>query len=253
MTWTVTDHGVQSNASLATTTSVVLTVTGTITAGDGIAVFTQYSDFMTDVLTIADNGGVTNTWVGPVNNFVEASSGQGQCDFYCLSCASGPTTITVSFGTGSTDVVQMVAAVGFKSSTAGVPTLHSHSGLDNTPATTTPNSGAAAATSGDLVLTGITSDGVLGLGATSLAITGVTSPAIINNANTAAGFADGSGTTTTTGNVTSTWTVSSHADVVLELIFSPPAGPTAVFSDSGSPGDLSLAARSGNERRRTIW
>ncbi len=228
MTWTVTHLGSVVTSVFATpVTSLVLTPSPSIAIGDGVAVFVQYTDFQADAIALTDNASPPNTYVGsaaPVDNLVDAGTGQALASFYLASAAHTATTITASFGSA---VIQSMAAIKFTNSVAGTPTLDGHHGFDNSVSTTTPNSGAGNATNGDLVLTGIISNGPDGLGDTAsvaLAITGVTTPTIQNNQNTVAGYADGSGVTTTTGNATSTWTLTlGNPDVVLEMIFKPPA------------------------------
>ncbi len=223
MTWTVTALGT-AGTSTTVTTPVTSLVSGTISisVGDGIAVFCQYTDFGTDTLTITDSSGL-NTWVANVDNLVDATNGEGLSSFYCLSAAHAATTITV--GTSpSKAVIQSFGIIKFTNSVSGAPTLDGHSGHDNTVSTTTPNSGAGNSTNGDLVLTAIISDTTAD-SVTSLAITGVTTTTVRNNQETVAGYADGSGVTTTggVGSVTSTWTMSASRDfVVLEMIFAPP-------------------------------
>jgi|SRR5215469_16730110 len=224
MTWTVTALG--TAGTLSTVTS--LTKSGlTINIGDGIAVFVEYSDFQTDTISVTDNASPPNTYI-PVDNVFDAS-GQLLASFYCASCAHSATSITASYAT--TPVIQNFGVIKFTNSVAGTPTLDGHSGLDNSTGTSTPNSGTGTATNGDLVLTGVSSDGTVNVGYSSLAITGVTSPTIQNNNDANAGYADGSGVTTTTGSVTSTWTVTggAHAFVVLQMFFKPPsAAPSGV-------------------------
>jgi hypothetical protein len=222
VTWVITPLGTALVAGglVSPLTSLTLTPSPSIAVNDGVAVFVQYSDFQVDTIALTDNASPPNTYIGPVDNFLDSGTGQAIASFYCASATHTATTITASFGSS---VIQSMGAIKFTNSVAGTPTLDGHHGLDNSVATTTPNSGAGNSTNGDLVLTGIISNGVNGLGAISLAITGVASPVVQNNQNTDAGYADGSGVTTTTGSVTSTWTVDSHPDSVLELIFKPPA------------------------------
>ncbi len=221
MTWTVTALGSVIATSFTPVTSLVFTPSPSIVIGDGVAVFVQYSDFQADAIAVTDNASPPNTYLAVDSNIDLTTSNQGVASFYCASAVHTATTITASFGSA---VVQSMAGIKFTNSIAGTPTLDGHHGLANAPATTTPNSGAGNSTNGDLVLTAVTSNGPNGLGTQSLAITGVTTPIERNDQNAAAGYADGSGVTTTTGNVTSTWTLgTSNPDVVLEMIFSPPS------------------------------
>jgi len=220
MTWTVTDHGVKVTTTFSTPVGS-LSMTGlSIPAGHAVAVFVQYTDVQTDAISVTDSA--SQTYTLPANvNLVDSGTGQGLVALYNASLGSSITSVTASFGM---NVIQALGVMEFVNSVAGTPTLDGNIGHDTNPSSSTPNSGAGNSTNGDLVLTGAISAGPSTLGPTSLAITGVTSPTISTNADSTAGQAQGWGVTTTTGNVTSTWTVTSVSnEVVLELIFAPPA------------------------------
>ncbi len=224
MTWTVTALGTAgTSTTMGTPVASLPSGTISISVGDGIAVFVQYTDFQADAIALTDDASPPNTYVPRVDNLVDATTGQGVASFYCASATHTATKITASFGSA---VIQSFGMIKFTNSVSGTPTLDGHSGHDNTVATTTPNSGAASGSNnGDLVLTGIIGAGAGTLGTLSApAITGVTTPTLRNNQQTVAGYGDASGVTTTTGSVTSTWTTSSVIAVVLELIFAPPSG-----------------------------
>jgi hypothetical protein len=228
MTWTVTARGVgTADYQAVNVSSSAVTVSG-ITAGHSLVVFVQYGDAVTQAVTVTDNQ--SNNYgngaggSGPVDNIVETVNGQTLASFVCLNVVTPPTTITAHFPTPvGFDSVQVVE---FSTNAGANPTLHNHTGTDTTASSTTPSSGAATASNGDLVIAGIlnANDPTISAGT----ITGATA-AIGNNAGTTTGTADESGTTTTSGSVSSTFsTLALTGSLVMEMIFSPPPATSPI-------------------------
>src|SRR5262245_56170101 len=124
MTWTVTDHGITVTAAFGTPVQS-LSMTGlSISAGKGVVVFVQYTDTQTDSVSVTDSA--SNAYTLPANvNFMDATVGQGCVALYnaALANALSSGSITASFGTGATNVIQTIGVIEFSNSVAGTPTL----------------------------------------------------------------------------------------------------------------------------------
>src|ERR1700731_2128227 len=206
------------------------------------------------IVTLGSIAGVTVTWgfggTAQACTLIGAptdSSSTARALLYGLVApTSGAKTLRVAW-TGAVPIV--VDAV-------------SYSGVDQTGGTTSFanfNSATGTSTSASVTVTSATGDAVVACG--GKAVSGGTDTgnntvvftdtdvatfgACAGWGNRAAGAATVAMTTTLSGSAA--W-VQIGCDVVAAA-----SGASAVFSDSGGSCDLSLLARSGNERQRTVW
>lgn len=229
--------------------------TSNMTAGNLVCGFLT-AGFQTPDPTITDPGtGDTYSITASAKDNVD---GQSLWGFYKIGVAGSQTTLTFTSAANAAMSVELIELhsttgwTGFRNSASGAASVV---GLT---ATCSSSLGAA----GDVIVAGAYTGG----GSVSTAGGGLT---LIDNQGTGGGtIACDSWLASASGAVTPAFTLPSNAGwVIWAMAFTPAPSTTAVFSDSVIAHEVgriaqsdgvvidedSLAVRSGNERRRTIW